>query len=262
MAVLGVSGGCWYPLPAAEAPLRVAAAGAGCTEFFVCTSSETSESFAREYRRICDGCGVRVVSLHPHTSFAETFLFFSGYRSRFEDSLSLYDRYFEVCNIIGAKVVNFHGAKLPNDVSVQRYAEVYHTLFRRAERAGVIFAQENVRQHCSGGLDFLLELSRILRNEVRFTFDVKQANAEHLDVDRYIMNLAKKTALVHICDVTPKDFCLVPFNGSFDFARFFSKMKENGYDGTYMLEVYSSCFKDDSEIGNAVSGLKKIMGGN
>lgn len=261
MSVFGVSGGCWYPLAAIDTPELVASVGAGVMEFFVNTDSEISPGFIREFRNRCDGCGVKVYSLHPYTSFAEPRLFFSKYGKLCDDAIDYYERYFEACSVLGAKVVNFHGAHPEDNVSVERYAQVYSKLFDRAEKYGVVLAQENVRKYLSGKLDFLLALSDILGDRVRFTFDVKQANAEGLDITAFAKRLADKTVLVHISDFTVKDFCLLPFSGSFDIPGFISEMKNNGYDGCYMTEVYSHCYKTDGEIAHALSLLKAVTGG-
>lgn len=103
----GLSTACFYPELTERGLMFAASIGAQAAEVFFNAPSELTDSFVRELRRIADGSGTRILSVHPFTSGLEPLLFFSGYRRRFCDGVELYKRYFHAANLLGANLLVF-----------------------------------------------------------------------------------------------------------------------------------------------------------
>ena len=254
---IGISSGCWYPSLTECSVEKIKDAGFSAAEIFLCDDSETEPSYLKSFKDKLDRAGISVVSVHPFTSFAEQFVFFSGYKRREESAYRYYRKYHEACRILGADIINFHGATSP--IEPQRYAEIYGRLFREAKEEGLIFCQENVRRFCSGKVDFIAELKRFTEGNIAFTLDVKQALMEGEDLSEMIKVMGKDIQLVHISDSSENKPCLLPGFGSFDIEDLLKKLKNVGYDGYLITEVYSHNYHDDSEIKESQKYLSNIL---
>ena len=64
---------------------------------------------------------------------------------------------------------------------------------------------------------------------------------------------------VHLSDYDSNHDCIPPSeNGLFDFETLFSALKEKGYKGDGVVELYSDGFRDKNEIVSAAAYLRKI----
>lgn len=259
MNKLGISSGCYYPDLTENIIADIYKAGISTVELFINTHSEMSDEYLSEILKKFEFYGIRIGSVHPFSSFAESMLFFSDYPRRFADGLEMYDRFFEICKFMGADVLNFHGLNSNKNVPFEKYCEVYATLFEHAKKFDVIFSQENVRNTFCGNLDFIGRLSDHLGNEVRFTFDIKQAHMMGYDPLEFVKRISDKLCLVHINDFDENNNCLLPGAGKFEIDKLVSYLKRSDYRGNYIIEVYSSNYSDKSEIVDAVQYIKKII---
>ena len=66
---------------------------------------------------------------------------------------------------------------------------------------------------------------------------------------------------VHISDYTDTRDCVVPLcdGAKFDFQHFFSVMREKGYSGDYMLELYENGYDSPEQIAAARDALTKWL---
>lgn len=254
---LGISCGCWYPDLTENSVEKIKNTGYSAAEVFLCDDSECREDFLLELKRRLDFCGIEVVSVHPCTSYAEQYLFFSEYERRTENSFDFYRRYHKAGHILGAECINFHGATVATEP--QRYAEIYGRLYAEAKAEGIVFCQENVRKFLSGKVEFLRELKRLSGENIAFTLDVKQTHMEGEDMDEMIALMGKDLRLVHISDHTAAEPCLLPGFGDFDIAAFVGKLRNIGYDGYLITEVYSKNYGDGSDIEKSHRYMKKII---
>ncbi len=256
---VGISTGCYYPRLTEDIIKDISETGVSVIELFINTHSEMSDGYIKDLLKKTDHYGLRVGSVHPFSSFAESYLFFSDYSRRIQDGLEIYDRIFEVCNILGANIVNFHGMRSDFDVSFERYCEGYSMLFERAKKSGVIFSQENVRQHVCGNLDYVKRLSSYLGDNVAFTFDIKQSHMMGYDPIEFINYVSNKLCLVHLNDFDSNRSCLLPGQGTFDIKKFITKLNFSGYSGNYILEVYSRNYAHESEINDSVKYTQQVI---
>ena len=254
---LGISCGCWYPSLTEDSVEKIKNAGYSAAEIFLCDETECEPKFLTELREKLDSFGIEVVAVHPYTSFAEQFIFFSEYDRRRESAYKYYRRYHKACHILGAKFINFHGATLP--IKAERYAEIYRRLYLEAKAEGLDFCQENVRNFTCGKASFLAELKHLLQDEIAFTLDVKQAHMEGEDLSEMIRIMGKDIKLVHISDHSDNEPCMLPGFGTFDTEGFIKKLRDIGYDGYLITEIYSRNYKKESEIKDSRLFLSDIL---
>ena len=80
-------------------------------------------------------------------------------------------------------------------------------------------------------------------------------------VFEFVERFAKSIRHVHISDYTPTRDCVVPLceNAQFDFQRFFAAMRDKGYTGDYIIELYENGYESPAQIGEARNRLKKWL---
>ena len=146
--IYGASTACFYPMDTEASLKRIAELGIKNTEIFFNTFSELELSFLKELRRIADDGGVAIKSVHPFSSFAENYMLFTAYERRFKDTAESYKRYYEACNILGADILVFHGARDKGSVADDLKFERFGLMADQAREYAVTLAQENVVEFC------------------------------------------------------------------------------------------------------------------
>lgn len=257
---IGASSACFYPLETEKSLLHIAELGFKHCEIFINSPSELNKGFIRELKTIKDAYGMDIVSLHPYASFAEGYNFFSGYYRRFEDGVEDYKRYFEAARILGAKYIVMHGARKRIDISVQEYAQRFGTLNSVAKSFGCSMAHENVVKFVSAYPEFMSYLKDCLGDDFKMVLDVKQARRAGVDVNEFIEVMGRSIAHVHLSDYSGDKDCIPPSEkGLFDFEGLFKALHKAGYDGRYIIELYSNGFLKRKEIKQSALYLEDIL---
>ena len=176
------------------------------------------------------------------------YMIFSEYMRRFEESEENFKHYFEIAARLGAKFVNLHGDKPTGKLPVEEYCKRFKILADLGKEFGVTLCQENVNGYRSADPEFLADMVRILGNDANFTLDIKQCIRSGYTPDEIMEAMDYKIRHVHISDHSPASDCLLPTRGNFNFKELFSKLKDHGYNGDYVIEVYRNAYKEHSEI--------------
>ena len=227
-------------------------------EIFVNSHCELTGGLAAEIRGAVESYGLNVVSIHPYTSFSESFVLFGNYPRRAADGLDYYKRFFDFSSSLGASYFVLHGAGLRRTADGEEYFERYARLDESAKRFGIRVAHENVVGHRGQSPQFLCALKRYLNDDLAVTLDIKQAVRAGEDPFRFIDSLEGSIVNVHISDHNGEADCLPPLEGSFDFARLFSRMSEAGYKGKYLIELYSDGYTDKKQLKDSAERLERI----
>ena len=254
---IGISTACFYPETTERALDRIAALGVDQAEIFVNSPSESTPAAARRFRKQAQKAGIRLVAFHPFTSFAESYCLFSSYERRRRDFYEIYRRYFAAAAQAGCRVFHFHGALADTSIPVARYCEIYSHLFALAQKEGVLFSQENVWNFLSGRAAFLLEMHRLLGNEVCFTLDIKQAMRRGEDPLAIREAMGDRIVHLHLNDWTASGSCVLPGQG----CSPYKKLLDTGLRGdeiTKVVEVYRSDFSADSDLLSAIQSMNNF----
>ena len=252
---LGISTASFYPLETELALEKIGESGVKNAEIFFNAECELKDSFVDILLEIKEKYGINIVSVHPAMSLAESYMIFSAYERRFHEAVRQYCRYSEVAKTLGAKYIIMHGGKPNGILNDEEYCQRYMTLKNEARENGVTVLQENVVNYRSGDIEFLRSMKEILGDEAEFCFDIKQSiRSGYLPLEM-MEEFYDNIRHFHISDHSPAGDCLLPGNGRFNFKGFFELLSKKGYSGALMTEVYSSCYKDYSEVFNSYKRL-------
>lgn len=245
---IGISTASFYPLETEEALKLIGQNKVTCTEIFYNSNRELKSSFTDYVLDIMDETGLKISALHPMLSFAEPYMIFSEYMRRFDESMEIFRQYFEIAARLGAKFINLHGDRPTGKLSVEEYCERFAALAQIGRSYGITLCQENVNGYRSADPEFLADMVQILGGDVNFTLDVKQCIRAGYTVPQIMEAMDYKIKHVHISDHSPAADCLLPTRGNFDFNALMTDLKNHGYKGDYVIEVYQNAYNDHSEI--------------
>lgn len=256
---IGASTACFYPMETEKAIQTLSDAGIKNIEIFFNAECELKGRLFEEIEKTVLDCGCSVLSVHPYTSAVETMSLFGNYPRRLNDILDTYKRYFEIMNLFGAKVFVLHGALRSAVLEDEVYFERYSLLYDIGKGCGVTVAQENV-SYCKGGSsDFLLKMKNTLGDNVRFVLDVKQAIRSGKDPFYLLGILGSSITHCHLSDNNDKTDCIPVGRGRLDFPRFAEKLKEIGYSGNIILELYKDGYESPRVLRESVSYMEKFF---
>ncbi|MGE4549381.1 MAG: sugar phosphate isomerase/epimerase family protein [Intestinibacillus sp.] len=255
---VGISTACFYPEPLEQAVQEVAQLGVRNTEVFVNTESEFKLDFIEALYALLSQKGLRVTSVHPYSSPMEGQMLLSDYPRRTEDGIQQYTRYFAAAQRLGAQYFTFHGERSVirdrNAADISRKIEVYHRLCDLASQHGLVLAQENVAWCKSENPRYLRMLYERVP-ELGFTLDLKQAHRAGHHWSEYLDAVGDRIVNIHINDFDSTRSCLLPGEGAMDYAAFFDRLRELGYQGKVLIEVYMTNFESLAQFRRSVEFL-------
>ncbi len=259
MFKLGISSSCFYPVETEISFDKVCLTGCKYAELFICAPSELEEAFVKQIKEKADSAGVQIIAVHPFTSFMENTFLFSPYIRRFNDSIPLYKRYFEICRLFGANILTLHGAKdicsIPDEEHFRRFA----LLSDIGREYGVTLCQENVVHFKAQTADYLERMSNAVGENFGITLDIKQARRAGADAQDIIDRLSPFIKHIHLSDFNDEKDCIPPCSGKYNFEALFSKLKSVGYDGGLIIELYNHSYKEESEVKDSFNALNLML---
>ena len=257
---IGASSACFYPLETEKAFEGIAELGFRYSEIFFNSICELEPSFVRELKKIKDAYGMTVVSLHPFRSFSEGFEFYSSYKRRFYDGLEYYKRYFDAAATLGAEYIVMHGAKGKCDIGIEEYAQRFGELNELAESNGCVVAHENVVNFIGQSVEFMSFMKDTLGDRFKMVLDVKQALRAGVEPCEFIKSVGESIVHVHLSDYSDKKDCVAPgVQGKRDFGELFTMLDKAGYNGRYIIELYSDGYSERQEIMQSAEYLQNIL---
>jgi len=239
-----------------EALKLIASNGIGLTEVFFNANCELEPPFVKQLCEIRDEYGIRIASIHPTMSLAESFMLFSNYDRRFQEGLEIYKHYAEIAAQLGAKYVIMHGGKPNGTMDDHGYFDRFATVAKAVKQNGALLLQENVAKFRVGSLEALKDMSNYLGDEVGFCLDVKQSIRGGYSPYDVLRLLGKKIKHLHISDSNDHFDCMLPTSGNFDFKSFFETANQCGFAGDAVIEVYKAAYQSFDEL---FSSRKKLL---
>ena len=256
----GISTACFYPGLLDNAVDAIMEWRPPVVELFANTVSEIEPDFIKEVRRKFDSCGTRVVSLHPFTSALEPLLFFSEYERRFYDAIELYKHYFEAAAMLGARYFVFHGDRRDSEFDRRRGYERFALLDEAARGFGLRVAHENVSRCLSCEPEYIRGMREYLNGNVKFVLDLKQCRRGGVGIYDMLEAMGDCVAHLHVSDACGEHTCLPVGSGSFDFGGLVRRLRGFGYDGAFIVELYSNNYSDISELETSIANLRNLLG--
>lgn len=257
---IGLSSACFYPKLLTENSIEyISNLGFEVGEIFLNTISEYEEDYIKILDEERQKFGFKVESIHCFSSAVEPYLF-ESYKRRRQDMFKYFKMICKAAKILGAKYYTFHGMrKVDMETLDKRFiVDIYNKLIYTALEEGITLAQENVQWCMSSNLDYLKILKEECSYPVKFTLDIKQAYRTGMDFQPYIKTMGEDIVNIHINDRDQYNQCLLPGKGTVDYDYLFKILKEYGYKGNMIIEVYNDNFKENKELLDARGYLREI----
>ena len=89
--------------------------------------------------------------------------------------------------------------------------------------------------------------------------DVKQARISGYDYRDYLTEMGENLTHVHLSDVDEKGKIRLPGQGVFHFGETIDRLKDVGFDGALIIEVYKDDYLHLSEIKRSVDYLDELL---
>lgn len=256
---VGVSSACLYPDTTENSFLCLCKSDIKLIEVFFNTFSELTDNYIDELIAIKNEYDVKISSVHPFLSFAETYFLFSDYERRFLDTLEIYKRFFEITRKLGSDIFIIHGLKEKGVIEDNLYFERFARLIEIGKSYGVKVCQENVVLFRAQTAEYLKKMSDYIGDDFNIVLDIKQAKRANENPFRIIDTVGDKICHVHISDHNASQTCLPPLEGEFDFHEFYKKMKKIDYNGDFIIELYSNSYNNKSQIFDSYEKTKKLL---
>lgn len=258
---VGVSTACLYPMETKKAIVSLLENGIDHLEIFFNTISEIQKPYISELKSVIHSYGAQVRSMYPFTSGYEPYLIFTDYVNRYKDSLEFYKNYFTCAQSLGAEILVIHGDRKTAEtgISDEEYFEKFGELASIGRQYGVTVAQENVNIFRSQYPDFIRKMKAYLGSDASFVFDLKQAVRAGVDLYEMCEAMGDRLVHIHLNDNAPGQDCLLPGMGEVDYQRLFKILKQNSYNGDFILEVYRRNFGKIDELVKSYGYVKKMV---
>jgi len=244
-----------------DALTSIKALGVDCVELFFASRCEYSGAYFDAIRE--SARGLEVWSVHAMTTQFEAELFSAHPRAR-QDARGDLSAVLKAGQALGAKNYTFHGP-----LRLKRKPYVFHfdalgarfcELVDEAGAHGIQLCYENVHYGFYSTPDFFLEIKKRCP-ALCATFDVKQAMQAGVDCRTFLTALAPSLRTVHVCDVREDGSTCLPGRGNVNFREMFSILRDYGFDGRVMMEVYPTDYADERELREAYDFLQSEMRG-
>ena len=233
--------------------------GVKATEIFLTTLSEYTEPFAQLLR--ARRGKLKVNSVHLLNTQFEPQLFGAHPRAK-EDAFKILDGAMASAHIFGAERYTFHGiTRLKKNSSLPDFAKMGKSFQEIADCCalhGVKLCLENVHWAFYNEPGIFRRVKEYCP-DLLGVFDVKQARLSCYPYQMYITHMEGCISHVHLSDVNERGKICLPGKGIFDFEECFKRLKDAGFDGAALIEVYANDYGDYKELKESCDYLDEII---
>ena len=74
-----------------------------------------------------------------------------------------------------------------------------------------------------------------------------------------MQEMGERLAYAHISDIDERGKMCLPGKGVFDFDKFIRQLKDVGFDGALIVEVYEKDYQDEKELKIACEHVDEIL---
>lgn len=235
-----------------DAVQTIKALGADCVEVFLQTFYEYRPEFAKSFKDSLDG--LEVSSVHVNTHHIEHSLFNKSRRVR-GDAFYWLDQVMRSCQLLNCRAYTFHGQYDNSDKDVTEH------IARAVEfclRYGVSLCLENVCWSTYHKPKIFSQLKKDVP-DLCGVFDIKQAVRSGYPYKDYIDDMKGSISHVHLSDIDKNGKMCLPGKGVYNFKKILTQLKETGFDGNVIIEVYPTDYEDFDELKRSLEYLKEIV---
>lgn len=217
-----------------------------CEVFLSCISE-----YEGEYaERILQNKTIDVWSVHSLTNQYEPELFSKNPRAQY-DAEQMMRKVLSMGQKLGAKYNTFHGAtrlkKIDYNLDYTRLASIVNHLINVCGEYGIQLSYETVHWAYYSEPEYFEQL-KARCPELKATMDIKQIMQANRDYSEFLPAMSDRLSTVHLCDYDSNRKLYIPGKGEFDFITLFKRLKDIGFEGTCLMEVYPQGYDNIIEI--------------
>lgn len=236
--------------------------GITVAEVFLTSFSEYGEEFAKTLLA-CKG-ELQINSVHDLNTEFEPQLFNAHPRVK-ADAYGWLDKVLDSANVLGAPYYTFHGtARVKRHTrsgkhdDFARMREGFAELTAHCKSRGVTLCLENVEWSTYNRPGVFSELTAGVP-ELRGVLDIKQARISEYPYEEYLTEMGERLAYAHISDFDEREKIRLPGQGKFDFETLIKRLKDVGFDGALLIEVYKDDYTDVKELKTACEYMNELL---
>ena len=94
---------------------------------------------------------------------------------------------------------------------------------------------------------------------LRGVLDIKQARISEYPYEEYLTEMGERLAYVHVSDVNEQGKICLPGRGVFDFDTLVKRLKDVGFQGALLIEVYKNDYENVQELKISCDRLQEIL---
>ncbi len=229
-----------------------------CAEVFLESYCEYNAEFGKLLAK--NKGNVNVHSVHTLTTQFEPQLYSLNERAQ-TDSFKMLEMAMSSAKEFGAKYYTFHGGarfkKTPFKINYERVGTITQKIIDVANKYGVTLAYENVHWGYYNYIGFFDEIRKRTSN-LKATLDIKQARQCEVNYADFIKEMNKDIVTVHLSDVDEYGKMCLPSNGITNFHDLFSRLRDVGFDGAFLIEAYQSDFETYEQLFSSLEYVKNL----
>jgi len=232
--------------------------GIESTEIFLASYSEYTNSFAKLLKK--NKGKIDVHSIHVLITQFEPQLYTNHLRAK-TDAYFYLENVMKTAKMLGAKYYTFHGIarlkKAPIVADFDIIGEKTNQIIEMCEKYNVSLSYENVHWAYYNYAGFFGELKKRCP-KLKCVLDIKQARQSEIDYSEYIKDMTDNIVTVHLSDINQNGKIVLPGRGIFDFETLFKMLKDNGFNGALIIEVYKDDYGDIIELKQSTDYVKEL----
>lgn len=203
---------------------------------------------------------LKVHSIHTLNTHFEPQLFSDNVRA-YGDAVKIFRDTLYVAKLLGAHNYTMHGrARFKQNMKFDNYADIgkrFDELTKITGEYGVNLCIENVAWAFYNQVGFFGKI-KDYAPDLKTCLDIKQAFDSGYTWQEYFAEMGDRLKTVHLSDRDESGKLCLPGKGIFDFETLFGILKDNGFDGNMLIEVYDENFKTVDELKRSLDYLRNI----
>ena len=236
--------------------------GVPCAEVFLTTYCEYEESYAR---MLVEKKGnIRLNSVHILNTQFEPQLFGAHPRVK-ADAFALLNKVLRCANILGTPYYTFHGTARVKRASRSGKRDNFPAMLRAFQEIsntcqshGVTLCLENV-EWATYNREGVFQIIAKEVPDLKGVLDIKQARISGVPYEKYLLEMNDRLAYVHLSDIDNQGKMCLPGRGVFDFDTLILQLKDIGFNGDLLIEVYADDYREEIELKHACDFLNERL---
>ena len=236
--------------------------GVKTVEVFLTSFSEYGYPFA-ELLKERKG-NLQVNSVHDLNTQFEPQLFNAHPRVK-ADAYAWLEKVLSTANALDAPYYTFHGvirakraARKEGADNFPKMIEDFEALSRFCQIHGTRLCLENVEWASYNRPGVFSRLAAEIPTLLG-VLDIKQARISEYPYEAYLNEMEERLAYAHVSDVNENGKLCLPGQGTFDFDTFIRRLKDVGFDGALLIEVYNGDYGEFSELKASCEYLNELL---